>query len=76
MKIYSGNYVSEDEFNEQKASQYEEDSVATAEHVKILIEDCKKMLINQPELVLGAWGLISADPSTGLFPNSNLIKLY
>ncbi|XP_018575995.1 phosphatidylinositide phosphatase SAC2 isoform X2 [Anoplophora glabripennis] len=60
-----GNYVSEDEFNESKASQYEEDSIATAEHVKLLIEDCKKMLINQPEQVVGAWGLINADPSTG-----------
>lgn len=45
--------------------QDEEDSVATAEHVKLLIEDCKKMLINNPELVVGAWGLINADPSTG-----------
>lgn len=57
--------MSEDEFNESKASQYEEDSIATAEHVKLLIEDCKKMLINQPEQVVGAWGLINADPSTG-----------
>lgn len=39
--------------------------MATAEHVKLLIEDCKKMLINQPEHVVGAWGLINADPSTG-----------
>lgn len=57
--------MSEDEFNESKASQYEEDSIATAEHVKLLIEDCKKMLINQPEQVVGAWGLINADPNTG-----------
>ncbi|KAH1005438.1 hypothetical protein HUJ04_006428 [Dendroctonus ponderosae] len=60
----SGNYVSEDLFNEAK-SNYEEDHLATAEHVKLLIEDCKKMLINRPELVVGAWGLINADPSTG-----------
>jgi hypothetical protein len=57
--------VSEDNFNESKTQQFEEDSAATAEHVKLLIEDCKKMLINQPELVLGSWGLINADPSTG-----------
>lgn len=63
--FFSGNYVSEDVFSESKASQYEEDNVATAEHVKLLIEDCKKLLINQPELVVGAWGLINADPSTG-----------
>lgn len=56
--------MSEDIFSESK-HQIEEDSTATAEHVKLLIEDCKKMLINSPELVLGAWGLINADPSTG-----------
>ncbi|XP_008198080.1 phosphatidylinositide phosphatase SAC2 isoform X1 [Tribolium castaneum] len=60
-----GNVVSEDNFTESKTQQFEEDSAATAEHVKLLIEDCKKMLINQPELVLGSWGLINADPATG-----------
>lgn len=65
MYIFLGNYVSEDLFTESKAAQFEEDNVATAEHVKLLIEDCKKLLINQPELVVGAWGLINADPSTG-----------
>nr|CAH7731652.1 unnamed protein product [Callosobruchus chinensis] len=60
-----GNRVSEDVFNESKTNQDEEDSVATAEHVKLLIEDCKKMLINQPEMTLGAWGLINADPVIG-----------
>ncbi|XP_066141252.1 phosphatidylinositide phosphatase SAC2 isoform X1 [Euwallacea fornicatus] len=62
--IMLGNYVSEDLFNDSK-SNYEEDNLATAEHVKLLIEDCKKMLINQPEYVVGAWGLINADPVTG-----------
>lgn len=61
--IPPGNYVSEDIFSEKQ--HYEEDSAATAEHVKLLIEDCKKMLINNPEMVLGAWGLINADPTTG-----------
>ncbi|CAG9818977.1 unnamed protein product [Phaedon cochleariae] len=60
-----GNYVSEDIFSESKVSQFEEDNIATAEHVKLLIEDCKKMLINEPELVVGSWGLINADPVTG-----------
>lgn len=62
---FAGNVVSEDNFNESKTQHFEEDSAATAEHVKLLIEDCKKMLINQPELVLGSWGLINADPATG-----------
>ncbi|KAK4875984.1 hypothetical protein RN001_012406 [Aquatica leii] len=60
-----GNCVTEDIFNENKVQQDEEDSAATAEHVKLLIEDCNKMLINNPEFVVGSWGLISADPSTG-----------
>ncbi|XP_031350029.1 phosphatidylinositide phosphatase SAC2 isoform X1 [Photinus pyralis] len=60
-----GNCVSEDIFSDNKAQQEEEDSAATAEHVKLLIEDCKKMLINNPEFVVGAWGLINADPYTG-----------
>ncbi|KAL1494584.1 hypothetical protein ABEB36_010159 [Hypothenemus hampei] len=62
--IMLGNYVSEDLFSDAKAN-FEEDQLATAEHVKLLIEDCKKMLINQPELVVGAWGLINADPVIG-----------
>lgn len=32
------------------------------EHVKQLIEDCKKMLIPESEVVLGGWALIDADP--------------
>lgn len=58
-----GNYVPEDIFSDKH--HYEEDTVATAEHVKLLIEDCKKMLINNPEVVLGAWGVINADPNIG-----------
>lgn len=55
-----GNDISEEIFNtEQKGD--EEDSTATAEHVKLLIEDSKKLLINDPELILGGWGLINAD---------------
>ncbi|KRT82343.1 hypothetical protein AMK59_4188, partial [Oryctes borbonicus] len=60
-----GNTVELETFSDPKAGQYDEDSGATAERVKWLIEDCKKMLINNPELVLGSWGLINADPSTG-----------
>ncbi|KAF5276553.1 hypothetical protein FQR65_LT03983 [Abscondita terminalis] len=60
-----GTSVTEDIFNESKAQQDEEDSAATAEHVKLLIEDCKKMLINNPECVVGSWGLINGDPYTG-----------
>jgi hypothetical protein len=57
----SGNPVSEDVFSQEKNDD-EVDSAATAEHVKLLIEDCKKMLITDTDIILGAWGLINADP--------------
>lgn len=56
-----GNDITEDLFNTEP-KQDEEDGNATAEHVKILIEDCKKLLINNPDLIVGSWGLIDADP--------------
>ncbi|XP_015185134.1 PREDICTED: phosphatidylinositide phosphatase SAC2 isoform X2 [Polistes dominula] len=57
-----GNAVSEEVFQERTE---EEDNAATAVHVKLLIEDCKKLLIPDPEVILGSWGLIDADPLTG-----------
>ncbi|XP_012136288.1 phosphatidylinositide phosphatase spermathreecae isoform X2 [Megachile rotundata] len=57
-----GNSVSEEVFQERTE---EEDNAATAIHVKLLIEDCKKLLIPDPEIILGSWGLIDADPVTG-----------
>ncbi|CAG5014048.1 unnamed protein product [Parnassius apollo] len=44
--------------------QSEPDTAAMAEHVKSLIDDCKKLLVDT-EPVLGSWGLIDADPHTG-----------
>jgi len=43
----------------------EDDSSTTAERVKGLIEDCKKLLIPDLDSVVGAWGLIDSDPVTG-----------
>ncbi|XP_073963229.1 phosphatidylinositide phosphatase spermathreecae isoform X2 [Choristoneura fumiferana] len=40
------------------------DTTAMAQHVKSLIDDCKKLIVDA-EPVLGAWGLIDADPNTG-----------
>ena len=54
-----GNCVNEEVFQERTE---EEDNAATAIHVKLLIEDCKKLLIPDPEVILGSWGLIDADP--------------
>ncbi|KAL3864881.1 hypothetical protein ACJMK2_006529, partial [Sinanodonta woodiana] len=41
------------------------DLVEKEENVKMLIEDCKKMLIVEPEECLGGWSLVDADPVTG-----------
>ncbi|XP_011304045.1 phosphatidylinositide phosphatase SAC2 isoform X2 [Fopius arisanus] len=57
-----GHSVNEEIFHERNE---EEDNAATAFHVKLLVEDCKKLLIPDPEVILGSWGLIDADPLTG-----------
>ncbi|XP_078033430.1 phosphatidylinositide phosphatase spermathreecae isoform X2 [Augochlora pura] len=57
-----GNSVNEEVFQERTE---EEDNAATAIHVKLLIEDCKKLLVPDPEVILGSWSLIDADPVTG-----------
>ena len=54
-----GNSISEEIFQERTD---EEDNAATAVHVKLLIEDCKKLLIPDLDSILGSWGLIDADP--------------
>ncbi|XP_063992815.1 phosphatidylinositide phosphatase SAC2 isoform X1 [Diachasmimorpha longicaudata] len=60
--LMSGHSVNEEIFHERNE---EEDNAATAFHVKLLIEDCKKLLIPDPEVILGSWGLIDADPVSG-----------
>ncbi|ELU14926.1 hypothetical protein CAPTEDRAFT_213692 [Capitella teleta] len=35
------------------------------ENLKTLIDECKKMLITEPDSCLGGWGLIDCDPITG-----------
>ncbi|CAG9807450.1 unnamed protein product [Chironomus riparius] len=42
----------------------ETDAMENAEHARMLVDDCRKMLLGT-SLVVGAWGLIDADPSTG-----------
>jgi len=39
--------------------------VEKEENLKTLIDECKKMLITEPEECLGGWGLIDCDPETG-----------
>lgn len=66
--------MSEDIFSYERDS--EEDSSATAEHVKLLIEDCKKMLISDVSLVHGAWGLIDANPQYVWFTLGFFVYFY
>lgn len=40
----------------------EMDALEGAEHAKILVEDCRRLLVGQTNLPVGAWGLINADP--------------
>ncbi|KAJ8317170.1 hypothetical protein KUTeg_005074 [Tegillarca granosa] len=51
-----------------KIDQQEEDLnelLEKEENLKMLIEDCKTMIIVEPEQCLGGWSLIDADPVTG-----------
>ena len=62
-----GNPVTEDLSvlsTSQPQAMDEDDSVLVEkeENLKLLIDECKKMLITEPEDCLGAWGLIDADP--------------
>lgn len=43
----------------------ENDAIESAEHARLLVEDCRRMLLGTSMLPIGAWGLIDADPSTG-----------
>lgn len=71
--IITGQIVSESlmSANPEDTSQFygdeaeEEDHTATAEHVKSIIEDCKKLLIPDVDGIVGAWGLIDNDPVAG-----------
>jgi len=68
MDVVTGQPLSEElllvetESSTQQEASNEEES---AEHVKGLIEDCKKLLLPNPDEVAGAWGLIDGDPVSG-----------
>lgn len=48
------------------------DDMEHHERVKQVIEDCKKILIPEYEVILGGWPLIDADPITGSPSNSSV----
>ncbi|XP_058468246.1 phosphatidylinositide phosphatase SAC2 isoform X2 [Malaya genurostris] len=43
----------------------ETDALEGAEHARLLVEDCRRLLLGTTQLPVGAWGLIDADPSSG-----------
>ncbi|XP_055525067.1 phosphatidylinositide phosphatase SAC2-like isoform X2 [Wyeomyia smithii] len=63
-----GNTVSAESVNAlggQAGAVDETDSLEGAEHARLLVEDCRRLLLGTTQFPLGAWGLIDADPSTG-----------
>ena len=62
-----GNNVSAESLNALggQQGQDETDAIESAEHARLLVEDCRRMLLGTSMLPIGAWGLIDADPSTG-----------
>ncbi|CAL4085307.1 unnamed protein product [Meganyctiphanes norvegica] len=62
-----GNPITEDMLTMNPADMGggEEEATMTPEHVKHVIDDCKKLLVPEAQHILGAWGLIDADPVTG-----------
>ncbi|XP_059468988.1 phosphatidylinositide phosphatase SAC2 isoform X2 [Neocloeon triangulifer] len=59
-----GNPIPEEIFSGGDPS-FTEDITASAEQVKHVIEDSKKLLLPDPAECVGAWGLIDADQGTG-----------
>lgn len=41
------------------------DALESAEHARLLVEDCRRLLLGTNQVIIGAWGLIDADPSSG-----------
>ena len=62
-----GQGLSEEVFKTEtdEKDELEVDGASTALHVKSVIEDCRKLLTQDFDRVLGAWGLVDADMVTG-----------
>lgn len=44
------------------------------ERIKLVIEDCKKILVPEEEVILGGWPLVDADPVTGTILSTSRIN--
>lgn len=45
-----------------QAAPDENDASENAEHAKMLVEDCRRLLLGSAQYPVGTWGLIDADP--------------
>jgi len=63
--VLIGKEISEELFKTEKGIIDEVDNSNNAEHVKTVIEDCKKQLTQEHDQIIGTWGLIDADMVTG-----------
>ncbi|XP_013108333.2 phosphatidylinositide phosphatase SAC2 isoform X2 [Stomoxys calcitrans] len=62
-----GNPVTSESLNALGGQTAPDDTDASegAEHAKLLVEDCRKLLLGSAQYPVGAWGLIDADPGSG-----------
>ena len=60
-----GKEICEDLLKTDKEEVDDVDSSSNPDHVKTVIEDCKKQITQDDDEVIGAWGLIDADLVTG-----------
>ncbi|XP_075149037.1 phosphatidylinositide phosphatase spermathreecae isoform X2 [Haematobia irritans] len=62
-----GNPVTSESLNALGGQAAPDDTDASegAEHAKLLVEDCRKLLLGSAQYPIGAWGLIDADPGSG-----------
>lgn len=60
-----GNQVSADSLNALggQAVPDETDALEGAEQAKLLVDDCRRLLLGSAQYPLGSWGLIDADPT-------------
>ena len=63
--VLIGKEISEELFKTEKGIIDEVDNSNNADHVKTVIEDCKKQLTQDHDQIIGTWGLIDADMVTG-----------